>query len=108
MNKVGKYVQQMGRLGKNAKKPNHFATVCTQNLHASNIGPYKNKPNKYGRPNKYGKKGQVNMVGHSDETDSETELFKIETINLTKPRVGLSDKDTLAIKKAIDNLTFVC
>lgn len=78
---------------------NHFATVCKQNLYASNIGPYKNKPNKYGRPNKYGKKGQDNMVGHSDETDFETELFKIETVNLTKPRVGPSDKDTLAIKK---------
>lgn len=77
------------------QKTYHFATVCKRNLYASNIGPYKNKPNKYGRPNKYGKKGQVNIVGHSDET----ELFKIETVNLTKPRVGPSDKDILAIKK---------
>lgn len=97
--------------GKNCnkcKRPNHFATVCKQNLNASNIGPYKNKPNKCGRPNKYGKKGQVNMVGHSDETDPENEFFKIETVNLTKPRVGPSDKDTLAIKKQwITELLFI-
>lgn len=41
------------------------------------------------------------MVGHSDETDSNTELFKIETVNATKPSVGLPDKHKLAIKKQL-------
>lgn len=45
------------------------------------------------------------MIGHSDVTDPNTELFKIETVNATKPSVGLPDKHKLAIWKAINNWT---
>lgn len=37
-------------------------------------------------------------VSQHGRPQDETELFKIETVNLTKPRVGPSDKDILAIK----------
>lgn len=94
------------------KTPNHFATVCKQNLYASNIGPYKNKPNKYGRPNKYGKRVKSDRPQQKGRPQWWNRLWnwlsKIETVNLTESRVGLSDKDILNIKKQrITELLFV-